>query len=81
MHHNTDAEFHKNESQRWCKKGHLPLLVSKERKRMHQKSDADYDESVWSAPLFSLKEAERNQQDDAKYRFFFKKECIRKGLK
>ena len=40
MPHNTDAEFHKNESQRWCKKGHLPLFISKERKRMHQKDDA-----------------------------------------
>lgn len=40
-----------------AKKGHLPLLVSKERKRMHQKDDADYDESVWPTPLFSLKEA------------------------
>lgn len=44
-----------------AKKGHLPLLVSKERKRMHQKDDADYDESVWPTPLFSLKEVERNQ--------------------
>lgn len=43
------------------KKGHLPLLVSKERKRMHQNNDADHDESVGLVPLFSLKEAEMHQ--------------------
>ena len=42
MHHNNDARSNKNEAQRWCKKGHLPLFVSKKRKRMHQKDDAIY---------------------------------------
>lgn len=42
-------------------KDHLLLFVLKKRKRMHQKDDADYDESVWPTPLFSLKEAEMHQ--------------------
>lgn len=47
---------------------------------MHQNNDADHDESVGLVPLFSLKEVERNQKDDAKYHFLLKKECIRKRL-
>lgn len=42
-------------------KDHSPLFVSKKRKRMHQNNDADHDESVGLVPLFSSKEAERNQ--------------------
>lgn len=47
---------------------------------MHQNNDADHDESVGLVPLFPSKEAEKNQQDDAKYYFLLKKECIRKRL-
>jgi len=72
MHHNNDAKSNKNESQRWCKKiTHLCLFQRKEKEcirkmmqyieEMHQNNDADHDELVGLVPLFSSKEAERNQ--------------------
>ena len=83
MHHNTDAEFHKNESQIWCKKGHLPLFVSKERKRMHQKDDVMNSRSTsekWCrlwwismvSPSFFFKRSRKESKMWCKIPFFLK---------